>query len=953
MLRSPRQGTGLSTSSSLTLLSKKTHTNTNSNSNTTKHKNKLMATSATITPARRTTHTHTHQQGGNSNSNHNNKENVHLHSQSHSLADLSLSSIDMTTKSAVANPRDHDHGHGRHDDDDVSLPSTPPQSASGHRLSNPQSGVLSMTGQGQGQSQSQVNFQHECANANVNLTPQPNNNNRKMSSFSPIHTTTKKRMAHSTSPHKEDSAVSGGLPRPCSPTFRTSPRTRSTATSRSNGHGHGVVVSSPFSRIRKQLYVNGNAPFLSSSHSHNGHAATRKRLNMNLVKKLKVQWLPLLLGGIIVLLSLTPFVSFHALRMEEQHETSTNNVNDNANNVHRTPHAPLKAGMRGMTTMSSPQPHPLAVKEALVLEQRALTLDHGNDVKLSTETSNVHLPMTTPTSTLEKDVDAAPSLNHNVISRSGSGSDALLAQETSHQKKQRASQALDPFTVKKKQKVDSTMLNQDDVKAGINANAPILVAELDTSLPFLHILNTRFMQHQGNLTHLALARLELFKTFCLPTIAQQTIQLQADQQLRAAAAWSSSSSSPATPTSSTLYPFIWIIKTDPDLEESIRDDLVALLQPHPNFFLIGSNNNFAASYGTGIDPGSWRGGHAGQDALNATHVMYTPKKHRHMIVKAHMLRNDKMTIETRVDADDGLPLDYLEAVQRRAVKYLSTDPHQTYHSPETAPTFHEWIKELEHHDNNDNGVAVADDDDQVTTAARLEQIQLDHDSSHHYFSKAKWMFWCIPHSISWHPSILEDGFTIHNTSSLAHTQVAGRLLLDTNKGKKICMTPGLTVGMSVGTNDTSVPVESHYDLLHTFGRHDKSPKYNCALSKSARSCIDVLEHKRAVRSRTPTSAGLKGVGIALVKQDPLEIAQQWEYMDAVFGIPQSLATKTNFYLTQHLVAILEDNLAGQCTHGHSCKEKARLHLQHMIDAATSKNATHRDEVGHLLRHDSA
>ena len=44
------------------------------------------------------------------------------------------------------------------------------------------------------------------------------------------------------------------------------------------------------------------------------------------------------------------------------------------------------------------------------------------------------------------------------------------------------------------------------------------------SREIVHVIYTRFMQHQPNLVELGKARLELFKTFCLTTIAEQTNQ---------------------------------------------------------------------------------------------------------------------------------------------------------------------------------------------------------------------------------------------------------------------------------------------------------------------------------------------------------------------------------------------------------------------------------------------
>ena len=85
----------------------------------------------------------------------------------------------------------------------------------------------------------------------------------------------------------------------------------------------------------------------------------------------------------------------------------------------------------------------------------------------------------------------------------------------------------------------------------------------------------RFMQDQGHLKHLARARLYLFRYFCLPTMINQTSQN-----------------------------FLWIIKTDPNLNENVRKEMVELLKPFPHFFLVGTNKNFLI----GHDPGAWRGG---------------------------------------------------------------------------------------------------------------------------------------------------------------------------------------------------------------------------------------------------------------------------------------------------------------------------------------------------------
>ena len=77
--------------------------------------------------------------------------------------------------------------------------------------------------------------------------------------------------------------------------------------------------------------------------------------------------------------------------------------------------------------------------------------------------------------------------------------------------------------------------------------------EAEWDLPFVHILNTRFMQSQGSLRIMALACLELFRAFCLSTVSRQSSQ-----------------------------DFLWIIKTNPNLDSGVRKEMVEILAPYPN-----------------------------------------------------------------------------------------------------------------------------------------------------------------------------------------------------------------------------------------------------------------------------------------------------------------------------------------------------------------------------------
>ncbi len=94
----------------------------------------------------------------------------------------------------------------------------------------------------------------------------------------------------------------------------------------------------------------------------------------------------------------------------------------------------------------------------------------------------------------------------------------------------------------------------------------------------IHLVQSRFMQEQGPLETLGMARLKLFQTFCLPSMVQQSSQ-----------------------------EFFWIIKTDPQFTTTtVFQQLVESVKSHPNIYLVASNTNFV--FGSAGREGSWRDG---------------------------------------------------------------------------------------------------------------------------------------------------------------------------------------------------------------------------------------------------------------------------------------------------------------------------------------------------------
>lgn len=344
--------------------------------------------------------------------------------------------------------------------------------------------------------------------------------------------------------------------------------------------------------------------------------------------------------------------------------------------------------------------------------------------------------------------------------------------------------------------------------------------------PLVHIVNTRFMQEQGNLTALANARLALFQVFCLPTIQRQSTQQ-----------------------------FLWIIKTDPDLDSDVLKTLVEALRPYPNFYLVASNRNFRVNEDF---PGAWRDGAEVED-LSRSRVYTGNQTLLENAMALHHPTDPYPLLETRLDSDDGLHLKYLKAVQNAAMQILKQPGSQTE-------------------------------------------------------SSANWMYWCSRRHVEWHfaekPQGKEDiwnqittfgafqgvqhsnlcitpGITIGFAYGVSESDVpiyAHQVLME-----KILETP----------DDQACGLPDHKDCLQFV----EGFVFEAIRSRSPTSAgmLKIGVHANSVA----TDAWLYYAYINMVRDK--------------FGIPLQRLKWINGYLSDHLLSIAEDNLMGQCTTGHSCK----------------------------------
>lgn len=229
--------------------------------------------------------------------------------------------------------------------------------------------------------------------------------------------------------------------------------------------------------------------------------------------------------------------------------------------------------------------------------------------------------------------------------------------------------------------------------------------------------------------------------------------------------------------------FLWIIQTDPALAPAIRDAMIDLISPFPNFFFVG-NNGF---------PGNFR-----MNPLSAGAVLSGDLG---FATRIHHAAREKVLVETRLDADDGLHNEFIATVKEEA-ELLLLSARKTSGSNST--------------DAND-GPGV------VNTSLDGTESPL-------------WMVWCAYTILEWH--------TGHSPDS-----TSGYLV---GVATDYCVTAGLTVGYSAATPFVSVPNGSHNKLHLAVPPCSRSRRSNC-LHRMAEL------QPTAIRSRTTTSAGMHGV----------------------------------------------------------------------------------------------
>lgn len=430
----------------------------------------------------------------------------------------------------------------------------------------------------------------------------------------------------------------------------------------------------------------------------------------------------------------------------------------------------------------------------------------------------------------------------------------------------------------------------------------------------VHIVYTRFMQHQSNLTSLGLARVELFREFFVASLSRQSTDN-----------------------------FVVVIRADPQLQGSVRDALMQVLEDDSAttfiYILLGSNENLPNAHQypdllerfrtrsnrssnnqhvVKLNPMSllegsiWSGDiDAARDYLESAQQPSSPSK------KEHPASRNSIVIETRLDSDDGLHREYLEYLQHHARSTIGHD-HHDHSSPwmvSCAGKYVEW-QVMAPWEEDEKQRTSEEQNDKETSTTKEED-----DSS--------------------------------GLGGLVSLQLKG------------CLSAGLSVAYFPWKDPTDVPVLRNHEFIADKIRPCRSDKKGKTKIKHKVNCLDfVALNPSVLRARTPTSAGMLNVlwknsgstgqgksheiattSNPLYKKYESGARKQqkfqellWKTTHYFFGLDTHRVRILRQYLLDHMVDIAKDNLQGQCSAGHSCKNSSQVILQSIAASSGTTGA---------------
>lgn len=187
----------------------------------------------------------------------------------------------------------------------------------------------------------------------------------------------------------------------------------------------------------------------------------------------------------------------------------------------------------------------------------------------------------------------------------------------------------------------------------------------------------------------------------------------------------------------------------------------------------------------------------------------------------------------------------------------------------------------------------------------------------------------------------------------------------------VSVTPGVTVALRGSFDPLKVPRLDHDKIISylrpkgpklchrsgisIFDESDEAEKDDKEEPDDG-SCFHMVNayYFAALRSRTPTSAGMMGVSpddmqLMLVKKQPILTYAMWVLMVREFGVSNKTLIGTNEYFAKHVYDIAEENARGQCTRGHSCKVSHSVLMCNLLKATFIGSSKYRVVTRHRAK----
>ena len=451
----------------------------------------------------------------------------------------------------------------------------------------------------------------------------------------------------------------------------------------------------------------------------------------------------------------------------------------------------------------------------------------------------------------------------------------------------------------------------------------------------VHVVHTRFMQHQASLQHLAAGRLQLFHTFTLPSMMQQTTKQ-----------------------------FLWIIWIDPQLDGPVLDRLLSLVARVPNALLVAANDHGTRTTADlrslyNIPPSDVK--------------TFVREGSAQLLLDYHAAAQNRLLVESRVDADDAVHQKFVESVQQHAAKGVGQETENEHAIQVLCPEHHvEWHYYKRDDEDNPHGHLTHYHNQQICINSGLSVAyhihathkQLEFMDSNQYNNVQQKIPICGDDAqeligtsstsslrggakaqdqeakmASRHTKMIQDLFQQHQQEAQAALDDEQREELAEKQKEE-------ATALSQQIDAEKMELQQRLQKRHPHYAHARdSNECWTTLEMLGDEALHINSFQAAIiLARTPLAAGMNNVlpkkftsrhSVELpTYKSPSDQARAWELMAQDFHLFQLAVQQTRATLESDMRNIVMDALAGQCTTGHSCKpasKKALLSIVYMIE----------------------